>query len=189
MWDHLPRMGSPLPCSTQAHSLLNIFLGWKFAFSFKSGLPSSFLKILQYIPKWRSNHPLFQQKIFILLGWVKWLFLICHHVPHSGLKGRCFLKNRTWHQKLILNFLFKKYIYMVQKTESIEGSFLKALLKVLRINKYRKKKDNRQTLWTKEIQIYASKAKWGWAKSEEKRVRVVCDNKEENDSRVKLRSR
>lgn len=48
---------------------------------------------------------------------------------------------------------------MVQKTESIEGSFLKALLKVLRINKYRKKKDNRQTLWTKEIQIYASKAK------------------------------
>lgn len=105
-WNHLPQVGSPLP----QQSLLNVFLGWKFAFSPKSSLMSSFLKTQRHISKRGSNHPLFRQCIFILPGYVKWLFLICHHALHSGLQGRCILKDRTWHQRLILNFLFKEHI-------------------------------------------------------------------------------
>lgn len=139
MWDHLPRVGSPLRCFTQAYSLLSIFWGWEFAFSFKSGLTSSFLKTLQYISKWGSSHTLFRQRVFLLLGlWndcFPFVLMLCTLGWKEGTSWKTGLDTRNW----FWIFCYKISTYILQKAESIGGSFFKALLKVLRINKSRKK--------------------------------------------------
>ena len=109
MWDHLPQADSPLPCFTNRvfsmnslagnlHSLRNQVLWvhfWRHCGIYQNE---------DLITRCSNNAFYFYQDV--CSDCFSFVIMRC-----TRLEGRCILQDRTWHQKLILNFLFKEHIY------------------------------------------------------------------------------